>query len=62
MFPSEEVIIDSFLWEIVADDVKRFVVDSTMFVLKISIKGTASITDVNIFNTNGKIWLIPHLF
>jgi hypothetical protein len=39
----------------VADDVKRFVVDSTVSVLKISIKGTTSITDVNIFDANGKI-------
>lgn len=60
MFPSEEVIIDSFLWETVADDVKRFVVDSTVSVLKISIKGTASVTDVSIFDVNGK--LIPDLF
>ncbi|XP_063437370.1 uncharacterized protein LOC134718650 [Mytilus trossulus] len=55
MFPSSEIIIDSFDWPVTETIEKNITIDSTITVLKISVTGPSAETDVDIYYANGTL-------
>ena len=53
IFPSAEIIINSYDWLPVVSADKSILVDSSLTVLKISITGASAITDVDLYYSNG---------
>jgi hypothetical protein len=53
IFPSAEIIINSYDWLSVVSADKSILVDSSLTVLKISITGASAITDVDLYYSNG---------
>lgn len=53
IFPSVEVIINSYDWLSAVSDDRAILVDSSLTVLKISITGASTITDVDLYYANG---------
>ena len=53
IFPSAETIINSYDWLSAVSDDRAILVDSSLTVLKISITGASTITDVDLYYANG---------
>ncbi|VDI53529.1 Hypothetical predicted protein [Mytilus galloprovincialis] len=55
IFPSSEIIIDSFDWSVTETNDKNITVDGTIAVLKISVTGSSAQTDVDLYYANGTL-------
>jgi len=53
IFPSAEIIINSYDWLSAVSDDRSILVDSSLTVLKISITGASAITDADLYYSNG---------
>jgi len=58
IFPSTEIIIDSYTWSSSSTEDKFIMVDEAITVLKISITGALSETDVDIIYADGNVHIL----